>query len=145
MIWPCNDDRWQIKWYGQLTVMYHIIWPCIEGRWRTILQEHASMVSYVSHNMSIDGRWYHIKLLCIDGRRFIIWYDITMHQWQVMYHVSCDKSPTIDAWSCHISITYHRCMIWSITYHQRMAMSYDTSPTGQDIWYFTYHRCIVMY
>ena len=143
MIWPCNDDRWQIKWYGQLTVMYHIIWPCIEGRWRTILQEHASMVSYVSHNMSIDGRWYHIKLLCIDGRRFIIWYDITMHQWQVMYHVSCDKSPTIDAWSCQVihhlpsmHLHNHASMVGDISYD----MTYHILRSHIDgRWCITWH------
>ena len=86
----------------------------------------------------------------------IIWY-VNYYRCMVMLY---DRSPTIDAWPCHIIwyITYNRCIVillnssltivawsyhlirhllsmhghvvWYITYHRYMVISYDTSPTN---------------
>ena len=72
----------------------------------------------------------------------VIWY-ITYHRCMVMSFdtsptnrcmvMSCDTSTIIDAWSCHMIHhlpSMHGHVIWYITYHRCMVMSYDISPTN---------------
>jgi hypothetical protein len=71
----------------------------------------------------IYGRTYDENYPVIHGN--ILWY-ITYDKYLVM---SCDTSPTIDAWSCNMIRnlpSMHGHVIWYMTYHRCMVMSCDT-------------------
>ena len=58
--------------------------------------------------------------------------------------MSCDTSPTIVSWSfhmIHLLPSMHGHVIWYITYHRCMVMSYDTSICCHAMLYITYRLC----
>ena len=143
-------DAWWYITYHRCIVMSYDTSPTIYAWSYHMIHHLPSMHDYVIWYMvmsspNIDAWSCHIIHHLPSMHGHVKW-NISYHRCMIMsydasptidvictFHSSMhgDTSPTIDAWSCHM--THHlpmNCHVkWNISYHRCMVMSYHTSPT----------------